>query len=333
MARWNWSGDVEIGGNGQLLSTGMGAPEGVITAAIGSLYLRLDGTSGSSLYVKEAGVGSSGWTAIGAGGATITLYTDGTPNSSQTSFDLVSGNGMTLTDQGAGAIKIDGPVFKVQGTATSQQKIADFRAGTGISISDIGSGRIQISSTVVGPAFQANSTPLSGFVNTFNLIDGVNTSVVDDGSGSVQLNVNAVAPGPATVSKTTGALNTLDSQGGVYNADDTESGSLALDKTGYLLKVVVDRAARVRLYRTAALRDADLTRPNTVSPTPGTEHGVCVDLYLDGITASLTWNLDPVIIFTNGDVSQTTSIYYNITNLSSGTHTIQATFTHVQAEG
>jgi hypothetical protein len=42
---------------------GNGSPEGVVTASVGSLYLRFDGGAGSTLYVKESGTGNTGWVA------------------------------------------------------------------------------------------------------------------------------------------------------------------------------------------------------------------------------------------------------------------------------
>lgn len=47
--------------NNQGIITGVGTPEGNITAPTGSLYLRSDGGAGTSLYVKESGVGATGW--------------------------------------------------------------------------------------------------------------------------------------------------------------------------------------------------------------------------------------------------------------------------------
>jgi hypothetical protein len=44
-------------------TSGTGSPEGRIIAPIGSLYTRTDGSPGSTLYVKESGSGSTGWTA------------------------------------------------------------------------------------------------------------------------------------------------------------------------------------------------------------------------------------------------------------------------------
>lgn len=42
---------------------GAGDPEGVVTAAVGALYVRTDGGVDSTLYVKESGVDNTGWVA------------------------------------------------------------------------------------------------------------------------------------------------------------------------------------------------------------------------------------------------------------------------------
>ena len=43
--------------------TGAGSPESVVTAAVGALYTRTDGGTGTTLYVKESGTGNTGWVA------------------------------------------------------------------------------------------------------------------------------------------------------------------------------------------------------------------------------------------------------------------------------
>lgn len=42
---------------------GTGSPEGVVAANVGCLYSRTDGGAGTTLYVKESGVGNTGWVA------------------------------------------------------------------------------------------------------------------------------------------------------------------------------------------------------------------------------------------------------------------------------
>lgn len=44
--------------------TGTGTPEGAVTAIVGSLFVRTDGTSSTTLYAKTSGTGNTGWVAI-----------------------------------------------------------------------------------------------------------------------------------------------------------------------------------------------------------------------------------------------------------------------------
>lgn len=46
-----------------MVISGTGSPEGAVTAPVGIIYLRADGSAGSTLYVKEAGTGNTGWVA------------------------------------------------------------------------------------------------------------------------------------------------------------------------------------------------------------------------------------------------------------------------------
>jgi hypothetical protein len=45
------------------IHSGTGSPEGVVSANIGSLFLRTDGGTGTSFYIKESGSGNTGWVA------------------------------------------------------------------------------------------------------------------------------------------------------------------------------------------------------------------------------------------------------------------------------
>lgn len=68
MSTWKWTGDIVSGTTGQKVATGTGSPEGVITAPVGSLYMRSDGGTNTSVYIKETGSGNTGWIAISSGG-------------------------------------------------------------------------------------------------------------------------------------------------------------------------------------------------------------------------------------------------------------------------
>lgn len=52
--------DFQVG-FGSRIHGGAGTPEGVVSAPVGSLYLRTDGGAGTSLYVKQTGTGNTGW--------------------------------------------------------------------------------------------------------------------------------------------------------------------------------------------------------------------------------------------------------------------------------
>jgi len=43
------------------MTSGAGSPEGVVAAVVGSVFMRTDGGTGTSMYVKEAGTGNTGW--------------------------------------------------------------------------------------------------------------------------------------------------------------------------------------------------------------------------------------------------------------------------------
>jgi len=45
------------------ISTGTGSPEGVVSANVGSQFMRTDGGANTTLYVKESGTGNTGWIA------------------------------------------------------------------------------------------------------------------------------------------------------------------------------------------------------------------------------------------------------------------------------
>lgn len=43
------------------LTSGTVSPETVVTAPVGSLFLRTDGGANTTLYVKESGASNTGW--------------------------------------------------------------------------------------------------------------------------------------------------------------------------------------------------------------------------------------------------------------------------------
>jgi len=54
---------LHTGGGTSLWTSGIGSPEGVLTAGPGSMYTNESGGAGTTLYVKESGTGNTGWVA------------------------------------------------------------------------------------------------------------------------------------------------------------------------------------------------------------------------------------------------------------------------------
>ena len=61
-------GALSVSNTTATISSGTSSPEGVVTAPVGSVYLRTDGGTSTTLYVKESGSGNTGWMSGGSGG-------------------------------------------------------------------------------------------------------------------------------------------------------------------------------------------------------------------------------------------------------------------------
>ena len=77
---------------------GSGSPESVITAPIGATWTRSDGSTSTTLYVKESGTGNTGWVAVGSGGVTSVDGNTGAITATQllTSIKTIDGAGSGL---------------------------------------------------------------------------------------------------------------------------------------------------------------------------------------------------------------------------------------------
>lgn len=87
---------------GPTWSTGTGTPEGSVTAPVGSIFSRTDGSAGTTLYVKESGTGNTGWNVKTSSPFITTEALSGTGNSIaippgtkeiEILFDQISSNG------------------------------------------------------------------------------------------------------------------------------------------------------------------------------------------------------------------------------------------------
>jgi len=98
-----------------------------------------------------------------------------------------------------------------------------------------------------------------------------------------------------------------------------------------VLKVVSALAfpVRLRIYASSTFRDADAARQRFNAPTPGSQHGVIMDLTLTPATG-FTWVLSPSA---RGEVSDSsTNLYYTIDNLDIVPRNIDLTVTYFRGE-
>jgi hypothetical protein len=105
-----------------------------------------------------------------------------------------------------------------------------------------------------------------------------------------------------------------------------EHGSKVIGKTISVIKVQVNDNARIRLYSTAAQRDADASRAIGTAPVAGSSHGLIGEWVLNG-TVGLSFIASPEAIGSNADSSVSGNIYYNIQNMGAGSQIMTVTLT------
>lgn len=166
---------------------GLGSPEGVKTANVGSLYLRTDGATGTAAYVKVSGTGNTGWAAIGSGFELVreayddtlrsttstTIYTD------QVTLSVTLPDGTWTIEAGGMAriahsvnvgnvdarVMIDG-VAGTDSTRTAPSSggwpVSAFKSSTGIA-SGSRTIKLQFKASTAGTAYMSNGLLIARF--------------------------------------------------------------------------------------------------------------------------------------------------------------------------
>lgn len=146
---------------------------------------------------------------------------------------------------------------------------------------------------------------------------GVATLDVTGKVPSSQLPTMAGLESRATATLTTGSLAN----------GASVSTTITLAKTARILSIQLDRAARVTLYATTAIRDADVGRAVLVDPPNGTYLEVvstgAATYYMSGTASGLVSNMEG---------SPTTSIAINVYNLSGSSSTVTVTVVYLKLE-
>lgn len=125
----NIAGDAE----GVRVFRGYGTPESTVTADVGSIYLRLDGSTDTTLYRKESGSGATGWVATKDVSLPLSLANGGTgqalvdPNADKILFwddsegkidFLVPNTNLSITGTNLNVSAIPTPGFSLISTTT-----------------------------------------------------------------------------------------------------------------------------------------------------------------------------------------------------------------------
>lgn len=106
---------------------GTGSPEGSVTAGIGSIYQRTDGSTNTTLYIKQSGTGNTGWAPAYTTGSVLTLPA-GTATAGTAPLKLTSGTNLTTAE--AGAIEYDGTEFYATNSGVSRTIVSRILKGS-----------------------------------------------------------------------------------------------------------------------------------------------------------------------------------------------------------
>ncbi len=103
-------------------------------------------------------------------------------------------------------------------------------------------------------------------------------------------------------------------------AGDTVVGSIAISKLYRLLSIVTDQPLRIRLYTTAAARDADLARPSTTEQSQGSS------LMLEFVSDAMLLSADftPTI----DGYAPTELVYYSMSNIGASVQDLSCAITY-----
>jgi hypothetical protein len=167
----------------------------------------------------------------------------------------------------------------------------------------------------------AGNTSIPSVLTDLGISDGTNSQVLTtNGSGTFTFQDASGGSGLQSRSTSTGTTGSL-----------ADAAQADLDITGFksylLATITTNRAARVRLYTTAAARTADASRAEGTDPAA--DAGVIAEVITTG---SETVTISPGALGFNLEGPPTTTIPCRVTNKSGGTNTVQVSLHVVQLE-
>jgi len=259
-------------------------------------------TSGSTIAIK--GGGDVATASDADGNITVSFTQD-------TAFSSLTGTPTTLSGYGI----TDAQDALVSGT--------NIKTINGESL--LGSGNLTISGgsgtafTNIGVGADDSTIRSIGEGESFLILGGTGITTASDAEGNITITASG-GSGLQSRSSVTGTTSSL--------ADAAEED---LDITGFksyaLLTITTDRAARVRLYVSAATRTADASRAEGVDPT--SDAGLIAEVITTGADTVI---ISPGAYGFNLESSPTTTIPCRVTNKSGGASTVQVDLNILQLE-
>lgn len=288
----------------------------------GDVLTLIDKTTGEVEYMPVVG---------------ILLQTDGSDNADQALLNLVSGNGITLTNTG-GDVVIDGPLFQTNGTDNTVQTLLNLVAGTGITLTE-SAGSVTIDAAA--PAINLTTFDFGGPA-TYNSVTGdlnipiyqTQLDIQDEGS-TVVINpdwLNFIGDGVTVTLSGTGADIVI--AGGQYNGDQgvwKETSSLpetfmlgAPLGSGTAIKFLEDREVDVDTNRLEMIGSSNILRLIESGATPAdTDAALVVASDTTFYAGTFTGVNNPALLaYTTG----TDTYALEVTNLGTGTSSYAALF-------
>jgi hypothetical protein len=147
------------------ITSGIGSPEGVVTAPVGTTYHRTDGGTGTTVYIKESGTGNTGWVAV------------------------APGSGIADGDKGDVTVSSSGTVWTIDNDAITYAKIQNVSAASRLLGRGSAAGSGDVEELTIGSGLSLSGTTLSA------------TGGTGDVSGPSSATDNAIARFDTTTGK------------------------------------------------------------------------------------------------------------------------------------
>ena len=269
---------------------------------------------------KQAGKTSQGNTAVAIG--------ESAGKTSQGLSAIAIGTGAATTDQGGAAIAIG------NGTAVNNQGESAIAIGNVAVLAGQGDNAIAIGNRAGGFVNPQAATSIilnaTGTQIENTTADSFVVKPVRNASGTHSMEYNPTTGEITYDTLASGGLPTRSTATGTTSSL-ADAAQADLDITGFksyaLLTITTDRAARVRLYVSAATRTADAARAEGVDPT--SDAGVIAEVITTGADTVI---ISPGAYGFNLESSPTTNIPCRVTNKSGGTSTVQVDLNILQLE-